>query len=64
MKIYMAVTADKYELPIAVFDSVLTLSRWSGRTKSSLFTALRRATMDKKLKCRYVKVEVNDEVAL
>ena len=64
MKIYMAVTADKYELPIAVFDTVLLLCRWSGRSKSALYSALKRASVDQKLKCRYVRVEVNDETDL
>lgn len=26
---YMAVTADKYELPVAVFDNIQDLSRWA-----------------------------------
>lgn len=25
---YMAVTADEYELPVAVFDNIQDLSRW------------------------------------
>ena len=33
MKIYMAVTADRYELPIAIFDSVYGLARWTGRKR-------------------------------
>lgn len=26
---YMAVTADKYELPVTVFDNIQDLSRWA-----------------------------------
>lgn len=64
MKVYMAVTADKYELPIAIFDSVYGLARWTGRKRKDIHSAISKGAKDQKLKCRYIKVEVNDEVGL
>lgn len=64
MKVYMAVTADKFELPIAVFDSISNLMLWSKRTKASLHSAILRHNKDSRLGCLYVKVEVDDEDCL
>lgn len=61
MKIYMAVTADRYELPIAVFDSIQGLSQWRGKSKCVLHRAIQKKQKDQKLNCRYIKVEVSDE---
>ena len=38
-RLYLAVTPDKYELPIAVFDNARQMARWSGRSESSISTA-------------------------
>lgn len=42
MKIYMAVTADKYELPLVVFDKISSLSKWSGKSKCVLHRAIQK----------------------
>lgn len=38
MIVYMKVTRDKYELPIAVADSVRELSRMTGTTENSIWS--------------------------
>lgn len=38
MIVYMKVTRDKYELPIAVADSVRELSRMTGATENSIWS--------------------------
>ena len=57
--LYMAVTADKYELPFAVFYSVDEAAEWSGMKKSSV---LCKICNDKKKKSRrgykFVKVVI------
>lgn len=60
MKIYMAVTTDKYELPIAVFDNLSDLSAWNNRTKNACKFAILRKNIDKKLNCRYVRVNLEE----
>lgn len=60
-KLYLAVTNDKYEFPIAVFDNCKQLSRWAKRSKDSLFSAIKRQSVDKKLHCRYERVEVDED---
>lgn len=60
-KVYMAVTNNKYELPLALFDSIQTLSFWSGRPIKTLTCYITRGTLDKKLKCKYIRVLIDEE---
>lgn len=60
MLIYMKVTKDEFELPVAIADSMSELGRICGCTKSSISHALK----DQKTKGRkttYVVVEIYDE---
>ena len=61
-KVYMAITNNKYELPMAIFDSLQTLSIWSNKSISCLKAAIARKSVDKKLNCKYVRVLFEDEV--
>ena len=60
MKLYMYVTADKYELPIYVTDTVKELAGLVGTTENSIYSAMRHAAV-RGGGCRYVKVEVEDQ---
>lgn len=62
MKIYMAVTADKYELPIAVFDSIKDLSNWCGKSKDVCHRAIQKFQKDRNIHCRYIKIELTEEM--
>lgn len=43
MKLYMIVTPDKYELPVAVFDSPRRASDWLGYTNyNSIYRAINK----------------------
>ena len=42
MKLYLAVTPDKYELPIAVADNVVDLAKMLGKSPYTIYTAIRR----------------------
>lgn len=55
-KIYMACTADKYELPIAVFDNLQELSNWSNKSKAYCRRAIKRKSKDRNNKCFYEKI--------
>lgn len=55
MFIYMKVTKDEYELPLAVADSVQHLSEITGDKVNTIFTAIAKGRKG------YVKVEVGNE---
>lgn len=57
MTIFMKVTHDEYELPVAVADSKSELAHMVGVTPSSVWHALERGWK----KSTYVAVEVEDE---
>lgn len=60
-KVYMAVTNNKYELPVALFDNLRALSFWSNKSIECLKTAISRGTADKKLNCKYVRVIIDED---
>lgn len=60
MTIAMLVSSDKYELPMIVCDSVIELAKKVGRTPDEIYSAMSRAKK-RGGRCRYVKVEVEDE---
>lgn len=55
-KVYMACTADKYELPIAIFDNLQELSNWSNKSKNTCKQAIVRKSKDKNNNCYYEKI--------
>ena len=61
MKLYIAVTSDKYELPIAVFDNISQLVKWANRPYGTIYENICRKREDKKNKCRYIKINIGDE---
>ena len=60
MKLYMAVTADKYELPIAVCDNARELGQAIGLKQGDIYCRLSRpeANNGKRVGMRIVRVEV------
>ncbi len=57
MRIYMAVSRDKYELPFAVADSAAALARILGVKKNTILAAICHGTRG------YIRVEIPDEEA-
>ena len=60
MKIYMRVTEDEYELPIAVADSQTELAQMVGVSRNSIASALSHSRRDKS-RSIYKEVEVDDD---
>lgn len=58
--IYMLVTKDKYELPLVVADSVAELAKKLSVSPNVIYSIMSHAKK-KGRKCRYVKVEYEDE---
>lgn len=54
---YMAVTADQYELPVAVFDDIHTTCAWAGCSVNTMRSDISRGTVNKSRRCRFVAVK-------
>ena len=61
MTIWMEVTQDEYELPVAVADTSFELSRMRGLEKRTVLKDLWRWKNGKVSRCKYRKVEIDDE---
>ena len=63
MKLYMAMTNDKYELPVAVAEKKSELARMMGRELSVVVNSLRRSKTVKNPtgKYKWAEVEVEDD---
>jgi len=60
-KIYMMVTQDKYELPMAIADTPAELAEIVGTTRNAISSAISKARAHG-YHSRYVKVTVESEV--
>lgn len=60
-KLYMKVTNDEYELPLAVAESISELAKMTGATKASLFSIFSRQRRGKKYSYSYREVDIDDE---
>lgn len=63
MNIYMAVTNDKYELPVAFGETLSELASMVGSNPSNISRNIKNYKTAKRHwgKYRYVKVEIEDE---
>jgi len=64
--VYMAVTADKYELPICVADTVVELARMCGTSENTISSQISRRKKNNMNygRCtgrRYLRVEIGEE---
>lgn len=65
MKVYMLITADKYELPLAVRDTVGEIGDLLGRLKYDVLATISKKQVSKYpyngFKYRIIKVEIDEE---
>lgn len=61
MVLYLAVSKDKYELPIAVADGAEELSRMLGLAENTVSTHISLIKSGKLKRQKYFRVEVEDE---
>lgn len=59
MKLYLAVTADRYELPVGLFDSLKELSQHYGMTSKCMNSYIYRGCARKKENIKFIKVEID-----
>lgn len=69
MKLYMAVTADDYELPVFVTQTVTEMAKWYGVGPDTIYSALyrydhstgRKRQFNPACTVRFCRVEVEEE---
>lgn len=65
MTLYVAVTADKYELPLAVSDSAKELGELLGRHRAEVYSQMSRKAVSKTkhngFRYKIIKVEIDEE---
>ena len=63
MPVYLATTKDKYELPLAISDTVWGLARLVGVTENAVYKGIDNAVKGKKSKYRRVWIDLTPEEA-
>lgn len=58
--VYMKVTKDEYELPVAIADSIAELAKMLGVTRQHIYDSMRHAKQ-RGHKTPYIKVEIEKE---
>lgn len=58
--LYLAVTADLYELPVKVAATSAELARWAGVSECNMCRYIRSGKMRYECMCRFLKVEMED----
>lgn len=58
--LYMKITTDRYELPLAVADTGEELARICGTSKHNVYNAIRKAKICGH-RCQYVRVDIGEE---
>ena len=59
--VYLAVTPDEYELPIAFFENIHKACEYANKSQYVLWAAIRKRSIDKVKGCRYVGVKLEKE---
>lgn len=60
INVYMAVTTDKYELPIAVADTVKELSELTGTSKNAISSAICKKKSGRISGKKFIRVEIDE----
>lgn len=60
-KIYMAVTADKYELPLCVEEDVKSLAKKCETTRNSILSSISHKRGGKHSNIKYIRIEVEED---
>ena len=61
MKVWMEVTKDRYELPVAVADSIKELARIVGVSRDNIKSSASKRRRGLLKRSRFVSVEIEDE---
>ena len=59
MKLYIAVTADKYELPMAVADTQRELGKMTGKSEKQVCEAINKKMNGTRTGVKFLRVDVD-----
>lgn len=59
MKLCLAVTSDKYELPIAIEDTAVGLARKMGTSEAKLLSSISKGSNGKTRKIKFIRIEID-----
>lgn len=62
MRLYIAVTADEYELPLYVAESATELASFLGCGKSNIYKGVKLENYRRRLGCKIIKTEIGDSI--
>lgn len=61
MTVWILVTKDEFELPVAIADTAKELARICGVSNRTVISGALRSKSGKVKKSRYIKVEIDDD---
>lgn len=61
MKVYMEITLDKYELPVAVADSVKELAKLRNISADTIYNVMYHSKIKGFKRCKYIKIELEED---
>lgn len=61
IKVYLAITNDIYELPVAVFDNAKQAAMWLGVSRKHIFSYISRGTVNKRYNIKFIKVIIKED---
>lgn len=61
MKIYMAVTVDKYEFPLYIADTATELAKIMGISRQVIYDGISKKHNGRYKGIKFVKVEIDEE---
>ena len=60
-RLYMAVTADEYELPLGVFDSVKEAAEWGNTTITAVYSGISKKITGAYRGYKFIRIDFEDE---
>lgn len=60
-RVYLAVTIDIFELPVAIFETIKEGADYCGCSRSDFCKRVKRGDIDYKNNCKYIKVDLAEE---
>ena len=60
MHVYIAVTKDKYELPVAVADTAPELARMLGVETNTIYSCISHMKAGQQKSSKYYKIDIGD----
>ena len=57
--LYIAISADRFELPLCAFDTLAELASWADLDKQKLIRFIKTREVDTRNRCMYLKLKIS-----